>query len=146
MDSRNPSRRVSSASLETSRERLPQSSRSSNSDVSSPERNNKIQHVAAACRDRDISALLNLAASKHGLVTDDLRRTACRFLCYSQPAASWTDLTDHLLFPGPLLLGCDASSSKTDIPWQSLPPHRDEYQVGLDVHRAFVYYPKGVPM
>lgn len=118
-DSRNPPRRVSSASLSSSRERRPRTSRSSSS-VSSPERNNKIQHIAAACRDRDLSALLNLAASKHGLVNDHLRRTA------------W-----------PLLLGCDASASKNDTPWQELPPHRDEYQVGLDVHRAFVYYPKG---
>ena len=25
--------------------------------------------------------------------------------------------------------------------WESLPPHRDEEQVQLDVNRAFVYYP-----
>jgi hypothetical protein len=28
------------------------------------------------------------------------------------------------------------------MPWEKLPPHKDEHQVGLDVNRAFVYYPK----
>lgn len=28
-----------------------------------------------------------------------------------------------------------------ETPWQTLPPHRDEEQVQLDVNRSFVYYP-----
>ncbi|KAF2201274.1 hypothetical protein GQ43DRAFT_416158 [Delitschia confertaspora ATCC 74209] len=89
-------------------------------DVSSLERTEKIRQINAACRDRDLPTLLNLATSKHGLVDDDLRRTA------------W-----------PILLGCSEETSKNETPWRSLPAHRDEYQVGLDVNRAFVYYPKG---
>lgn len=27
--------------------------------------------------------------------------------------------------------------------WDGLKPHADEEQVQLDVHRSFVYYPKG---
>lgn len=26
--------------------------------------------------------------------------------------------------------------------WRDLPRHKDEDQVGLDVHRSFIYYPK----
>lgn len=46
---------------------------------------------------------------------------------------------------GPILLG---SGTKTKIeacssqPWRELPRHKDEDQVGLDVHRSFIYYPK----
>jgi hypothetical protein len=28
------------------------------------------------------------------------------------------------------------------VPWADLPEYKDEHQVGLDVNRAFVYYPK----
>jgi hypothetical protein len=52
--------------------------------------------------------------------------------------------TPELTYPGPLLLGCTEQASHT--PWEKLPPHKDEHQVGLDVNRAFVYYPKnGTP-
>jgi hypothetical protein len=33
--------------------------------------------IAAACRDRDLEALVHLATSTSGLLSDDLRRTAC---------------------------------------------------------------------
>jgi hypothetical protein len=39
------------------------------------------------------------------------------------------------------LLGCSKEEAAAR-PWKELPPHRDEHQVGLDVNRAFVYYPK----
>ncbi|KAH7072174.1 rab-GTPase-TBC domain-containing protein [Paraphoma chrysanthemicola] len=74
--------------------------------------------ITAACQDRDLAALVELATSTSGLISDDLRRIA------------W-----------PLLLGCSKEDS-TSPPWEKLPPHKDEHQVGLDVNRAFVYYPK----
>jgi TBC1 domain family member 20 len=40
-------------------------------------------------------------------------------------------------------LGSLASTAETNIDWKSLPPHRDEEQVKLDVNRSFVYYPSG---
>ena len=61
-------------------------------------------------------------------------------------------LTTH---SGPVLLGCEdheADESENGGPteilqppadWKSLPAHKDEDQVQLDVNRAFVYYPKG---
>jgi len=77
--------------------------------------------VTTACEEGDLAALVDLATSTHGLVSDSLRRTA------------W-----------PLLLGCartDTDAAGEKMPWTELPPHRDEAQVALDVNRAFVYYP-----
>ncbi|KAF2028322.1 GTPase-activating protein gyp10 [Setomelanomma holmii] len=84
----------------------------------SPAEREKEALITAACRDRDLVALVDLATSSSGLVSDGLRRTA------------W-----------PLLLGCAEQDSYTS-PWEKLPQHKDEHQVGLDVNRAFVYYPK----
>ncbi|KAF2818876.1 hypothetical protein CC86DRAFT_375518 [Ophiobolus disseminans] len=83
----------------------------------SPAEKEKEALITAACQEGDVAALVHLATTTSGLVSDSLRRTA------------W-----------PLLLACTDETSKT--PWQKLPPHREEHQVGLDVNRAFVYYPK----
>ncbi|KAF1940043.1 GTPase-activating protein gyp10 [Clathrospora elynae] len=77
--------------------------------------------IRAAIDDANIGALVGLATSVSGLVSDSLRR------------AVW-----------PLLLGCSDADSR-QVPWTELPEHKDEHQVGLDVHRAFVYYPKNEP-
>lgn len=74
--------------------------------------------IITACEESDLPTLVHLATSPHGLVSDNLRRTA------------W-----------PILLACKAPD-RSKIPWQDLPEHREEGQVGLDVNRAFVYYPK----
>ncbi|KAL5113982.1 GTPase-activating protein gyp8 [Pleosporales sp. CAS-2024a] len=84
----------------------------------SPAEQEKEALIAAACRERDLAALVQLATTSPGFVRDTARR------------AAW-----------PLLLGCSEHDSHT-TPWEKLPPHRDEQQVGLDVNRAFVYYPK----
>jgi hypothetical protein len=79
MASRNPSR---SASRPTSR------SVSSNSLPSrrtppivelSPAEKEKEALILAACRDGDLSTLVQLATSTSGLISDSLRRTACMF-------------------------------------------------------------------
>lgn len=46
-------------------------------------------------------------------------------------------------FTGPILLGGNTHTSEKATPWRSLPAHRDEEQVRLDVNRSFVYYPSG---
>lgn len=46
----------------------------------------------------------------------------------------------ELTTTGPLLLGC-SEHDLDSASWKELPPHKDEHQVGLDVNRAFVYYP-----
>ncbi|KAF2805094.1 uncharacterized protein BDZ99DRAFT_424309 [Mytilinidion resinicola] len=84
----------------------------------SPAAAEKIAQIADACTNEDLRALIDLATTKDGLVEDSLRRTA------------W-----------PLLLGSNNSSLDDQVPWTSLPPHRDEDQVKLDVNRSFVYYP-----
>ena len=48
---------------------------------------------------------------------------------------------------GPKLLGSDvrhADSADVMLDWRSLPRHKDEDQVRLDVNRSFIYYPKSV--
>ena len=62
------------------------------------------------------------------------------------PAASGPDarpLTDA----GPVLLGCGRADAQSQAPpdWRTLPAHRDEHQVQLDVNRSFIYYPRGTP-
>ena len=55
-----------------------------------------------------------------------------------------TDIDDH---PGPVLLGSDridevAQEDEKSREWRSLPKHKDEDQVRLDVDRSFIYYPR----
>lgn len=55
-------------------------------------------------------------------------------------------MTDHRVTsdPGPILLQCDKDRRDLQFtPWDELSPHTDEDQVQLDVHRSFVYYPRG---
>ncbi|KAL1608506.1 GTPase-activating protein gyp8 [Paraconiothyrium brasiliense] len=108
--SRTPSRSVSSGSLSTRRSTV--------TAPLSPAEKEKASQISAACHNRDLNALVHLATSTHGLVSDDLRR------------AAW-----------PILLG-RAPEEQEPISWKELPAHRDEGQVALDVNRAFVYYPK----
>ena len=54
------------------------------------------------------------------------------------------DLTSLTLTTGPVLLGASEKKPDQTVNWQALPVHRDEEQVKLDVHRAFVYYPTGM--
>ena len=81
----------------------------------------KSSRIRAACAAGDIQRLVDLATSEHGLISDELRRHA------------W-----------PILLGCHERDSPAKISdWSSLPEHRDERQVKLDVDRSLVYYPDG---
>lgn len=113
MASRTSSRSVSSGSVPTHR--------STPVDLSFAEKA-KVDLISTACEEGDVFALVELATSPHGLVSDDLRRVA------------W-----------PILLGCANTEADAEVEcrqWEDLPAHREEGQVDLDVNRAFVYYPK----
>lgn len=81
----------------------------------------KVVQILEACKAHDLNALTQLATSADGFVKDEIRRTA------------W-----------PILLGCRTGEVEGDDSWRSLPVHRDEEQVKLDVNRSFVYYPPGI--
>ncbi|KAL1838354.1 hypothetical protein VTJ49DRAFT_2785 [Mycothermus thermophilus] len=83
--------------------------------------------ILGACKNRDLEALRELAESPGGFLTDTLREQAWPVLLGLSP----TDLkTEH------------PADGETSTPsWKSLPRHRDEDQVQLDVNRAFTYYP-----
>ncbi|RPA87094.1 hypothetical protein BJ508DRAFT_95958 [Ascobolus immersus RN42] len=87
----------------------------------------KTAAIKEAIDKKDVEALRELATSRDGLLSDDLRRDA------------W-----------PILLGYDkdafllARKEQGEDYWKTLPVHRDEEQVKLDVERAFVYYPKNL--
>lgn len=66
---------MSSTSLSTRR-------RSTATVALSPSELEKAVQISAACSDRNLDALVHLATSIHGLVSDDLRRVACASLCY----------------------------------------------------------------
>jgi len=81
----------------------------------------KVASIISACRTQDMTSLIHHASTSGGFVNDDLRQQA------------W-----------PLLLGSEITPSATKE-WTTLPPHKDEDQVGLDVNRSFIYYPSNPP-
>ncbi|CUS07077.1 unnamed protein product [Tuber aestivum] len=100
-------------------------SRSSSRDRWSAE---KVEAIKEACRAGNRRAVVELATSRDGLISDGIRREAWPFLlgygtAYHEKGAPPTDIPE-------------ARPS-----WKALPPHRDEDQVKLDVDRSFIYYP-----
>ncbi|KAH0005878.1 hypothetical protein KCU78_g12628, partial [Aureobasidium melanogenum] len=85
-----------------------------------PAESSKVTEILRACKNGDREQLVALATSSGGLIEDHVRRIA------------W-----------PILLGNSSTDAGHTDNWQGLPVHRDEEQVKLDVHRAFVYYPTG---
>ncbi|KAL4752352.1 hypothetical protein BDW72DRAFT_171659 [Aspergillus terricola var. indicus] len=81
--------------------------------------NRKAEEIRTACDLRDINALVAHATSEGGFLRDELRQLA------------W-----------PILLQSDNDAESILSTESSLPPHRDEEQVQLDVKRSFVYYPE----
>ena len=105
----------------------------------------KAGRIRQACHAHDISALVHLATSPSGLVSDDCRRNACRGPTEITAPARCGDqamLTYSSSLPGPILLGCQPSRAD-HAPSLGAPPHRDEDQVKVDVDRSFIYYPEG---
>ncbi|KIW02684.1 uncharacterized protein PV09_06121 [Verruconis gallopava] len=80
----------------------------------------KRERILSACETKNLDLLIELASEDGGFLSDDIRQKA------------W-----------PILLGSDhvSTAAETEAPWETLPPHRDEEQVRLDVHRSFIYYP-----
>ncbi|KAI5223120.1 hypothetical protein E4T46_04454 [Aureobasidium subglaciale] len=85
-----------------------------------PAESSKVAQIIQACKSNDRDQLAALATTSGGLVEDHVRRVA------------W-----------PVLLGNFNAATDQTNDWKELPVHRDEEQVKLDVHRAFVYYPTG---
>ncbi|KAA8635877.1 hypothetical protein SMACR_01716 [Sordaria macrospora] len=80
----------------------------------------KEEAILKACKQRDLTKLRALAESHGGFLSDEIRQQA------------W-----------PILLGIPPKYDQDSEPsWESLPPHKDEDQVQLDVDRAFCYYPE----
>ncbi|KAK4181886.1 putative TBC1 domain family member 20 [Triangularia setosa] len=90
----------------------------------------KKRAILEACKTRDFAALRALAASPGGFLTDTIRQQAWLVLLGLPPPP-----------PPPPISEDTKPEDEEDNSWRSLPPHRDEDQVQLDVNRAFVYYP-----
>lgn len=107
--------------------------------MSTPHHASKAAQILHACHEENKKELCALATSSNGFVEDHIRRVACKhypnLLRMPEPTSNLTS--------GPVLLGTEAEDYK-GTRWQDLPVHRDEDQVRLDVHRAFVYYPTGM--
>ncbi|KAI5293500.1 hypothetical protein KEM52_005476 [Ascosphaera acerosa] len=108
--------------------------------------------IVEACEARDVQALVQLATSRGGLLDDDLRRVACMIMAATVNLSSIEVRSDADWRSGPILIGCDEQKPTCEeggtrpadwSNWTSLPPHKDEQQVRLDVDRSFVYYPEG---
>lgn len=100
----------------------------------------KSRCILQACTDHDVQELRKLAASRGGLLKDELRREACQ--CAFKLSERRVSDSDGL--SGPLLLGSVQDQGQNAPDWTSLAKHRDEDQVQLDVDRSFVYYPSGI--
>ncbi|THX51705.1 hypothetical protein D6D11_04959 [Aureobasidium pullulans] len=83
-----------------------------------PTESAKVTQILRACENKDTQQIVALATTSGGLIEDHVRR--------------------------PVLLGASEKKPDQTVNWQALPVHRDEEQVKLDVHRAFVYYPTGM--
>jgi len=103
--------------------------------VLSSEKQDVPTRIRIACEDHDIRSLIDIAASPHGFVDD-----VCRCIACAASSLMLVNIADLAL--GPVLLGCSGPPVLSEVAWQSLPSHRDEDQVRLDVNRSFVYYPK----
>ncbi|SPQ23720.1 80f825f7-5134-45c8-bb37-e3a80021d49e [Thermothielavioides terrestris] len=97
-------------------------------DVADAAVDEKKKAILEACRRRDLDALRTLAESPGGFLSDNIRQQAWPILLGLPP--------DHVKSEA----GHDGVESSSP-PWESLPPHKDEDQVQLDVNRAFIYYP-----
>ncbi|KAK4035370.1 rab-GTPase-TBC domain-containing protein [Parachaetomium inaequale] len=84
--------------------------------------------ILEACGQGDLDALRALAESQGGFLTDNIRQQAWPILLGLPPSHDKTES------------GSDGTPSSPS--WESLPRHKDEDQVQLDVNRAFIYYPE----
>ncbi|KAJ4300466.1 GTPase-activating protein gyp8 [Collariella sp. IMI 366227] len=87
----------------------------------------KKEVILEACRQRDLVTLRALAESRGGFLTDAIRQQAWPILLGVLPSHEKSETEQ------------DGTASPAS--WESLPHHKDEDQVQLDVNRAFIYYP-----
>lgn len=89
----------------------------------------KLETIRAACEAGCRGALVELAVSTNGLISDEVRREAWPLLLGFKVETTPQKNTD------------DVRTVPERMPWEDLPPHEDEGQVKLDVDRSFIYYP-----
>lgn len=95
----------------------------------------KKEEIRDACVQGDFVRLRQLAGSEGGFLTDELRQIAWPVLLGIP-----LDVDGHVNMEA-AAEAAGISKDEDSHAWESLPPHRDEEQVQLDVNRAFVYYP-----
>lgn len=96
------------------------------------------------CKDSlNLSDLIALATSEHGLVNDEVRRKVCMFMVFAEMEKKISWLRKRT---GPIILGFKGEDSDIPRSWRSLPRHKDEDQVQLDVNRSFIYYPQSTQL
>ncbi|KAF3918657.1 hypothetical protein AA313_de0205249 [Arthrobotrys entomopaga] len=111
------------------------------SDANKAAKKFKAETLLALCDAKERDGIAALALSKHGLVNDEIRKRAWPLLLGYDPSVIKTELEDVKV-----KLQDDKVILKDylgRVSYTELPPHRDEEQVELDVHRSFVYYPTG---
>ena len=105
----------------------------------------KTAKVIRACDDgADRGELIALSTAALGLGSDEVRRRACR--SHDSKHKIFVSINVDVWSEGPIILGIPSIAERVDDDddsWRALPPHRDEDQVRLDVHRSFIYYPTG---
>ncbi|KAK6537610.1 hypothetical protein TWF694_011790 [Orbilia ellipsospora] len=102
----------------------------------------KAETLLALCDAKERDGIAALALSKHGLLNDEIRKKAWPLLLGYDPSVIKTELEDVKVKveDGKIIL----KDYLGRVAYTELPPHRDEEQVELDVHRSFVYYPTGL--
>ncbi|ETS82537.1 hypothetical protein PFICI_04413 [Pestalotiopsis fici W106-1] len=106
----------------------------------------KSRAILDACSRDDIEHLKELAVSKGGFLSDAIRFRAWAVLLGIRPSHA-VALENDTSSPKPhseINGSVDDTSKEADAinrPWTTLPRHRDEDQVRLDVDRSFIYYP-----
>ncbi|KXJ92343.1 rab-GTPase-TBC domain-domain-containing protein [Microdochium bolleyi] len=94
----------------------------------------KSRAIIDASSRRDFLSLSDLAVSKGGFLTDEIRTRIWPILL------GFDDQVDDRGIETQADSGSE-KSPRREKPWHTLPRHRDEDQVRLDVDRSFVYYP-----
>lgn len=142
MDTQNEGKRELSERFDSSTSPPGISTNSPDRDHGETKLAHKVDRILAACEDpHDLDHLIRLATSTDGLINDDVRKVACKSLAKMKRP----DFLTLTATQGPLLLGYGSEESGFTgfaRSWRDLPRHEDEDQVGLDVNRSFIYYPK----
>ncbi|KAF3942221.1 hypothetical protein ABW19_dt0200238 [Dactylella cylindrospora] len=113
-------------------------------DVDIEAKNLKVEKLRILCDAKERDAIAALAISKHGLVSDEIRKVAWPLLLGYDSSTLQYEPRDTKIKKEDGRTAAQDEGHLDRVPYTDLPPHRDEEQVGLDVNRSFVYYPSGL--